>query len=30
VDLGKDVEQSSVVSEIVPMPGRVLMMASWR
>jgi len=23
-DLGKDVEQSSVVSEIVPMPGRVL------
>ena len=23
-DLGKDVEQSSVVSEIVPMPGKVL------
>ena len=29
-DLGKDVEQSSVVSEIVPMPGRVLTKASWR
>ena len=30
-DLGKDVEQSSVVSEIVPMPGKVLdARANWR